>query len=201
MNDYTELLFSLHSLSVYRGVLDDPAVRRLLRLLDLSARNPMDTADDYGELLRTLQESGLSLADYIYRAVLYDENAFTRLSAQDVPLPETLLDAVRRDLRAIQKLAYLEPDVLRGVMSERCPSLRGPIELLPGYAVAHSHYLTDETDWANEVDSLRDFCRENGCGEDARFNALTADDEAVRRLLETGGPRIRRLLARRCSVK
>lgn len=168
----TALLFSLRSLSVYRALLQNGVVENLMRLLgdDLP---PLQAAACYGSVLHALQEAGMSLCDYIYSIVLYDSNVFTQLSSRGLP-PGNLLSAVRHDLRALAGLAYLQPADIKSRLCARYPSLGAQIDALPDFPVGHRHFLADESDWSNEIDALREFCIENGCGDEARRQLLRA---------------------------
>lgn len=194
MNDYSSLLFSLHALAVYRSLLDDPVVSSMIALLGGESGSPDGDAELYGETIYALESSGLSLSDYIYSLVLYDDNAFTRLAACNGPIPQRLSYAVQRDLCALSALAYVTPAALKDCMKETHPLFAGEIDTLPEYAQGHKRYVTDEGDWGSEVSALREFCHENGCGEDARFRLLVSDEDTARSLLETAEPGLRRIL-------
>lgn len=164
MMDTRKLLFSLRSMSVYHKVLENKAVHSLTSLLDETNQDPLAAAEQFGALCRELHESGLSLCDYIYTLALYDENPFTRMAASGEEVPAQLVSAVRHDLRALMGLSYLRPQELKNLLKARFPELEEEIGALAPYRTGHDHYIVDERDWANEIEDLAEYCRENGCG-------------------------------------
>lgn len=154
--DVKDMLFAVHSLSVYRALMQDRAVAGLIRLLSDDAQTALDAAVCYGTLLETLQKSGLSLCDYIYRAALCDVNGFTRACACGRPADEWL-PAVRHDLRALAALAYVKPVALKARMCEKFPAFAAQIDALPDYAAEHVRFFADERDWAAEIGAMQEY--------------------------------------------
>ncbi|RGB68776.1 MULTISPECIES: ATP-binding protein [Oscillospiraceae] len=188
MNDPQQLLFSLRSMTVYRGLLQDPAVKSLLQLLDSRECPPAQAAKSYGDLFCTLTKAGMSLSDYLYEQVVYDDNLYTRLCAGNKPVPEALLAAARHDLSAIGSLAYLGAQELKSHLRTCYPTLGDAVDALPEYSCEHARFTLHEGDWAAEAEALREFCRDNGYGKFARHHVFVPDEDANLAPLESYDP-------------
>lgn len=195
MNEYQQLTFSLRAMTAYRSLLCDRVVKSLMDLLDGSGVQADEAAGQYGELVGALMESGMTLSDYIYHAVLYDDNPYTRLCAAKTPIPAGLLEAVRHDLHSLGQLAHIAAGQIKEMLCERYPQYLEAVRALPEYTVGHVRFAADERDWANEAQAFSDFCAENGCGDWARYHLHAPQDEAMLRLLDSCDERTRQLLA------
>ncbi|MCI8622862.1 MAG: hypothetical protein HFG26_04290 [Provencibacterium sp.] len=205
MNEWNHLLFNLNSLTIYRGLLQDPAVAALLALIGedpspSQAQEAQKMAGNYAGLLSALQNSGMSLCDYIYHAALYDDNLFTRTAAKTERVPAALIDAVKHDLRVLAALAYLTPEEVKGLLRVRLPELEAEIDALPAFKTGHSRYFADERDWGNELQALAAFCRENGSGGYARYQAAASDEATMRLLFERCEPPVQAYLTARLQA-
>lgn len=198
MNEWNQLLFDVNGMTVYRSLLRDEGIAALAALIEGEGEAPQAAyaaAGHYARLCCVLQHSGMSLCDYIYAAALYNDNLFTRMAADGEHIPADLSAAAKHDLRALSALAYLTPEKLKALLCRRLPELQGQIQSLPDFKTGHSRYFADERDWGNELQAFWEFCRENGSGSRARYQAATADEETMRRLFVQCEPWVQEYLS------
>ncbi len=71
-----ETLYSLASLAVFRGVLDDPAVSAFRRMLEGEALSAIERIDRYGAFMCKLLKAGGNWSEYLLGRLLRDENPY-----------------------------------------------------------------------------------------------------------------------------
>ena len=107
-----QLNLRLHSLAVFRALLEDPVVSALCRFLEQT-----DTAaavSAYSEFVAALYRTEKrTLAGYLESIVWHDENAYIRMIGSGArPWPEMEAD-VAQELEILQEVADLTPQALR----------------------------------------------------------------------------------------
>ena len=173
MNKTEKSLFLLSSLSVYKGILNRTVPGAFYRLLQAYEKPPVDFLNAYGEFFSLLSRRGYSdsFAYCMTEAALFDENYFTEAAAAGkvALLPRNVIDAVKRDCKAIDYVTSLTGDeIIRNYkyyekISEIADDLprweKGcPADAFMGYE--------------KSIDCLADFYRKNGCGMFARYRAF-----------------------------
>jgi predicted AAA+ superfamily ATPase len=110
----TELGQQLHTLTVFRSLLNDPVIRSLQAYLEGCACDaPVVSADRYCAFVSILIGSHVpDLAGYIQSVVNDDENVYIRAVSRKQTVAESLSDAVRCELGLLQQIANLTPDAL-----------------------------------------------------------------------------------------
>ncbi|MCM1329225.1 MAG: ATP-binding protein [Ruminococcus sp.] len=98
LKEYAE---KLQSLAVFRGILREETVAKLLKLL----KEP--SAETYGEFAAGLYRHGDSLTDFLLDVVTEDENVYMRHIAEFKEIPANIDSAVRNELRFLQELSRL----------------------------------------------------------------------------------------------
>lgn len=110
MNKAKEILFSLSSLSIFRGILNRSVPKAYYKLLNSIDKKP-EVFKRIRRVFSLISERGCSnrLAYAFTEAALFDENCFTRAAAAGKynTLPDNLLKAVKRDCQAILNAASL----------------------------------------------------------------------------------------------
>lgn len=161
----------MESLSVFRGILNQPVPKAFTRLLWSADRTEQEFLDAWGSFFAALCGEGASgsLRACLLNAALYDENAFTLAAARgDGPLPEELLDAAERDLNVIFRVSSLTPqDLLAGC------ALGGEMHSLdlPRWKTGSPPESLSAADAGLTRQAAR-FCRSSGCGIYARRRAF-----------------------------
>jgi len=107
----------LHSLSIFRSLLNDPVILALRAYLDILKCAPVtEIVSRYGEFVYQLYSSeNRTLAGYIQHVVNNDENAYIRMIGKGLqPWPE-MEAVVQEELSILQAVADLTPTEDRGM--------------------------------------------------------------------------------------
>ncbi len=107
MNTFGELALDLRSLVIFRGLLKDKVVHRLLRLLEAIDSPTAECVNQYSALMAQLYPCGDNLTDYLLRRVLLDDNIYIRLVAQGRKPDAHLTRCVEQELCKIGRIARL----------------------------------------------------------------------------------------------
>ena len=104
----------LHTLTVFRALLDDPVVSTLrLYLEGCGADSPVECADRYcGFVSALIASHDPTLSGYIQSLVNDDENVYVRAICRQLPISDSLSEAVRQELSILQQIADLTPEDL-----------------------------------------------------------------------------------------
>lgn len=94
----------LQSLAVFRGILAEKTVAKLLEFL----KNP--TADSYGDFVGSLYSHGDSLTDFLIEVITEDENPYMMRIAEFKEVPSHIDEAARNELEFLQELSRLGSD-------------------------------------------------------------------------------------------
>lgn len=98
IKEYAE---KLRSLAVFRGILREETVSKLLKFLI------SPSSESYGDFVSGLYEHGDSLTDFLIEAVAEDENPYIKRISERREVPAEIDGAVRRELDFLQKLSQL----------------------------------------------------------------------------------------------
>ena len=190
MNKAKEILFSLSSLSIFRGILNRSVPKAYYKLLSSMDKKPEEFLSAYGEFFSLISERGCSnrLAYAFTEAALFDENCFTRAAAAGKynTLPDNLLKAVKRDCQAILNAASLTSQEL---IQSYCASndlatvadMGCVAEHLPKWECgecAESFKMFD-----GSLEKVAKYYKENGCGIFARYKAFIWRDGDIQPVL------------------
>lgn len=184
--DTKTLLVRLHGLALLRGVVDSPAVREGLTLIELLQKDvpdPATLAEVYGRLWRELAEAPEHLLpdawrSYLVHRILEDENPFS-LGAERGSLDPALLEQTRRELRVFQTLFELEAETLLDAVERAAPDLAGlwvapgfetPAGSSPRREIARS--LDGARDWGAQAKGLAGYFARHGAGAFGRHTAF-----------------------------
>ncbi len=91
----------LQSLAVFRGILAEKTVAKLLKFLKFP------TADNYGDFVSGLYTHGDCLTDFLIEAVCEDENPYIKRISEYKEIPARMDEAVRNELAFLQLLSRL----------------------------------------------------------------------------------------------
>ena len=113
------LRMRLHSLTIFRGLLEDPVVSRLAALLHAQPSDAEACADAYCAFAAALYERGGDLSTYLLKAVLEDENLYVRRAASGASIPAELAECLQHELCFLQELSKFDGAALRGALERR----------------------------------------------------------------------------------
>ena len=113
-----QLHTALHSLAIFRSLLDDPVVCALSRFLTASDTGTAEAVGEYANFVAELfNTENRTLAGYIQHIVNNDENAYIRMIGKGLqPWPE-MEENVAQELSILQFVADLTPEKLRRDLS------------------------------------------------------------------------------------
>ena len=162
----------MSSLSVYKGINDRSASRAFMELLRASSKEPEEFAAAWGAFFSLLSSRGYadSFLRCMTKAALYDENAFSRACAAgcSASLPQEVITAARRDLRAIITIGSITPEILLQEYPRR-EELSDIEDTLPRWKTGRAVAELEGEDPLTELDG---YYRKNGCGAFARYRAF-----------------------------
>ncbi|WP_457943881.1 ATP-binding protein [Caproiciproducens sp. LBM24188] len=169
MNQIKYAAGKLASLSVYKGILNRTVPKALYRLL--WAETEQEFLNAWGNFFAVLCERGYceNLAGCITGTALFDENAFSLAAAAgQTCFPESLMQAVERDLRIILEVSSLTPQMLL----EESPfgAQAGQLDL-PRWKTGEP-VAALQGDLKDCIPKMAEYYRSNGCGMYARYRAF-----------------------------
>ena len=114
-----DLSLKLHSLTVFRNLLNDVVIKNLLCFLDTAEKGDIKASlDFYGEFVKALYESGFdSLSSYIAEVASSDENVYIRYKTKKVQLPDAVAESAENELSILQEICDLTSDNLTSLIS------------------------------------------------------------------------------------
>ncbi len=180
MDFLPRLKYEISSLAVYRSLREKPVILSLFKFSDLlGSASDEDRLEQmihhYTAICTELFESGFrgSLYDYMYDAVLYDNNIFTSESAngRHHDLPEQVNRACCQDLDFLYCLAKLPSSALKGAISALFPDCTDLINRLPDYN-NKPVLFKDIGNWKNLTEDFASFNKENGVSIFAKYYAF-----------------------------
>lgn len=167
-NTLKSMLRELSSLTIYRGVLERPAVANLLEILRACLRDDENTVCDcWGKLCCHLIVEGKmrSLPAAVSSDLLQDENQFViRIAGGDLNSSDPMINLARRDLDILYRASKNAADIILKNIDE---SLSG---CLPRWSNDPAEFPLNRA-WDDCIDELKDYHRRHGVG---RFAVNTA---------------------------
>lgn len=163
------LLLELAGLSIYSGILEDPAVRKMTELLKLvrNGAEPEEAIKKYSEINASVLRSNCAgFGQYVENLVLQDENVFT-LSCEkgQVDINDPLAKQAAAELEVLEKLAYISCIEIKNRMKERFgddTSVSRLIDSLPDWNAVSEN--TRNIRWADDIGNRISWHRKNGAG-------------------------------------
>ncbi len=98
----------LHSLTIFRHLLQNAVIQKLMHLLDASSDSP-EWMDLYCDFVASLYLHTDNLTEYITTCVLEDENAYVHQACRQEEISSHIVTSLQRELRILQQVAQLTP--------------------------------------------------------------------------------------------
>ena len=114
----SEYATGLQSLAVFRGILKNETMEKLLKFL----ANP--SADSYGDFVGSLYHHGDSLTDFLIDVIIEDENPYLKRLDEFREVPENIDRAARNELAFLQKLSRLTSETAWAAAGSGAPPAR-----------------------------------------------------------------------------
>jgi len=103
----------LHSLVIFRNLLEDETIKKLITLFDCDETNKNELTDKYCDFARSLLCHGGNLSQYILRLILEDENLYTTYKITGKGDGELLEPLLERELKVLEYLSQYEGEQIR----------------------------------------------------------------------------------------
>jgi len=129
-----KLYLDLCGLTVLRGILKDPALNKLMSVLEMAATDPLDSEENagtprairsarsvqrtaaYSGFLSELYKKDTDLGRWLLELLLSDENAYVLKRAKGQLLSPVLTNALNRDLDVLETLSNLDSRGLKDIL-------------------------------------------------------------------------------------
>ena len=106
----------LHTLVIFRGLLQDPVVCNLIQLLEMDHNVTKNTVNAYCEFASALFAVTENLSDYLLKWAVEDENLYMLRKAQGKPISEELEQCLVKELEIIQEISRLTSKQFKAVI-------------------------------------------------------------------------------------
>ncbi|AFV12645.1 AAA+-like ATPase [Thermacetogenium phaeum DSM 12270] len=185
---FYRMRLALSSLSIYRNLLDDNAIKTFTALAEslCSRPDPITFLNLYNELFFSLASSNTTLAGRVIDLIIYDDNPFSRRCATGQDW-KALEGAVRNDLRALQLVAQVPSSAIKERAAALCKLDKALLDELPELTYSNNNLpegttsgpqeklkqaLLSGSSWEECLDELARFYREVGAGIFAHYRAF-----------------------------
>lgn len=173
MKKTEKLKYYIDSLCVYdlnrAAVYDDDATFLNYMRWMLCDYDKEATVENYSKFFRYFAANG-SLKEYLSMLVLTDDNVFTKAAAagRADELPKAVLDGVKSDLKKLEELASLTPE---DIINNAEKSQKEILLTMPRWETGSALPPLGEN-WADKIDELKAFHKENGYGSYVQYSAF-----------------------------
>lgn len=151
----------LHSLVVFRSLLNDPVLKQLDRLFSCDPADETETVDAYCSFVSSLYTHTDNWSDYLLNYILEDENLYMLQSCSPSGATARMAEALTHELTFLQELSGYDGHEIR----EACP---------------YSGYLptweTTSYDFRSIYQERIDHIHERGYGIFAKYHMFTVED-------------------------
>ena len=103
----------LHSLVIFRNILKDETIKKLIALFDCNEDSKNEVTDRYCDFAQSLLSNGGNLTRYLLNLILEDENIYTRYKITGFGDGELLEPLLERELDVLEYLSKFDGSVLR----------------------------------------------------------------------------------------
>lgn len=169
MNELLFLNFKLLTLSVFKNVLKDPAIKALLGVFAYSSKSLSESLIFYSNFLKILFESEFEgdFTKYLNDLIKHDENVFTKNVARGVDLNENIANAAKSELDILSELFLLDTNKIKEILKSQFKDSEKIVELL-------GNYCTGEK--CIGFDGLCTYLKQNCYGAYAKYGAFFYKD-------------------------
>jgi predicted AAA+ superfamily ATPase len=169
-------------LSIYRGLLEQPAIKQMIALLDILRQEKFDlieAADACHQFMYVLSDYKQSFKEHLLDLILHDENAFSRECElkEYKDISPVLLKTVQNDLKILREIYHFDFGRIDELIN---PGKSWVAEICDGPQDARKQpdlaaELAASGDWRKHMESLYLYYHVNGAGLVSRYRALRWD--------------------------
>ncbi len=175
MDKATKIKHDIESLCIY-DIKDDEIVNALYELLD--SVNDGLVLKKQGDFFRTMSHHS-SLRHHISRLILTDDNVFSRSAAAGKcdELSPSVMQAVKSDLAKLEEISLISAQDIAQAVSDS--EMRELFLEMPAWESNALPSAPFKENWAEQIDELIEFHKENGYGKYAKYAAFTWRDREL----------------------
>lgn len=107
MNHLEELNLRMHSLAIFRGILDDEAMREFSGLLSNNGNNLVEKVDAYSCFVSRLFEKNENLTEYIWNLLSASQNIYILRHAQNESAGSLIEQCTINELKTLEEISRL----------------------------------------------------------------------------------------------
>ncbi len=165
MNELVILNFKLLTLSIFKNVLKDPAIKALLGVFAYSSKSLSESLVYYSNFLKILFESEFEgdFTKYLNDLIKHDENVFTKNVARGTNLNENIVNAAENELAVLSELFLLDTNKIKEILKSQFKDSEQIVNLLGNY---------EKTETCVHFDDLCAYLKENCYGIYAKYGAF-----------------------------
>lgn len=165
MNELLFLNFKLLTLSVFKNVLKDSAIKALLGVFAYSSKSLSESLIYYSNFLKILFESEFEgdFTKYLNDLIKHDENVFTKNVARGAILNENITNAAKNELAVLSELFLLDTNKIKEILKSQFKDSENIVELLGNYGTSEKCIGYDE---------LCSYLKQNCYGAYAKYGAF-----------------------------
>ena len=145
MNELLLLNYKLLTLSVFKNVLNDRAIKALLGVFAYSSKSLSEALIYYSNFLKILYESEFEsdFCAYLNDLIKHDENIFTKKAASNEIIDKNILNAVKCELKIFDELSNVTSHKIKEILKNQF-SESGEIVDLSGDFKSDGHSITKD---------------------------------------------------------
>ena len=116
MDKFNNIILQMHSLVIFRNLLDCKVIHKFLCLLESMPKNTAAQVSQYACFASELFKSNNNLTKYIRDCVLKDENIYIRKIAANEEVDSEIEKCLRRELNILEELSRIEaPEITQHI--------------------------------------------------------------------------------------
>ena len=159
-----QLNLKLHALAIFRSILQDTVMQKLLALLDCSDKSDVEQVSLYADFTAELYSKNDNLTRYLLNLILEDENVIMLRYAQGLPVDGHMNDCLKQELATLQQVGTLTSATVKA-----CLEYDG---FLPEWHTEEIDYMAEYTKRIANIGS-------HGYGMFAKYHMFIIRDSAI----------------------
>jgi len=113
MKNIQNLNLEIHSLVIFRSILDDKIVKKFMGLLSFKDKTTLEKIEIYSEFTSSLFKKTTNLSKYFLDLVLEDENIYVKKYASGNAVDDILKISMKEELEILGKLSKISSKIIK----------------------------------------------------------------------------------------
>jgi len=107
------LNLEIHSLVIFRNILNDNVIKNLIKLLSSQEKNTLKKVENYSEFTSSLFSKTTNLSKYFLNLILEDENIYVTKYASGASVEDILKKSLVEELKIIEKISKITSEDIK----------------------------------------------------------------------------------------